>query len=85
MSDANQKLTPLQQNVRAMFAGVVPADVMEASDHNYRCKCEKCMQWWLSVGPEDTGDGWSFGPFTQAEYEAAGGVVPEYVAEVDEE
>ncbi|MCB0106339.1 MAG: hypothetical protein KDE53_10530 [Caldilineaceae bacterium] len=71
-------LTPLQEKVRNMFAGLVATEVIEASDHPYRCKCQKCLQWWLAVGPEDTGLGWSFGPFTEEEFVAAGGVVPEY-------
>lgn len=56
---------------------------MEANRHPYTCRCAICMQWWLAVGPEHTESGWSFGPFTQAEYEAAGGVVPEWVEEQD--
>ena len=51
---------------------------MEASDHNYRCKCEKCLAWWVEIGPEDDGDGWSFGPFSEDEFVGAGGIVPEY-------
>jgi hypothetical protein len=35
-------------------------------------------QWWVTCGAEDTGEGWSFGPFTQEEFIAAGGVVPPY-------
>lgn len=78
---AEQQLTPLQQNVRSMFAELVDLNFMAASDHNYRCKCAKCLQWWLTIGPEDTGHGWSFGPFTESEFVAAGGVVPEYGVE----
>jgi len=51
-------------------------DFMAASNHNYRCRCEKCLQWWVEMGPEDDGDGWSFGPFTLEEYLAAGGEDP---------
>lgn len=71
-------LTPLQQRVQSAFAQLVNSDFMSASNHDYRCKCNKCLQWWLTVGPEDTGSGWSFGPFTEAEYVAGGGVVPAY-------
>jgi len=46
------------------------------SDHPYTCKCDVCLRWWVQVGPEDTGDGWSFGPFTKEEYVEAGGVLP---------
>jgi len=55
------------------------ANTIEASNHNYNCRCASCLQWWVSVGPEDTGSGWSYGPFTEAEYVAAGGVVRPYI------
>lgn len=74
-----RRFTSLQKKVRSVFDGLVASDFMDASDHNYRCKCQKCLQWWVTIGPEDNGDGWSYGPFTEAEYIAAGGVVPEYV------
>jgi len=79
-------MTDLQQLVSEMAykAGIKDA-VMEASNHPRRCKCASCLQWWLACGPEDTGHGWSFGPFTQAEYEAAGGHVPDYEDEPDME
>ena len=35
-----------------------------ASDHNYRCKCDACREWWLTMGPENNGPGdCKFGPF----------------------
>lgn len=70
-------MTELQQLIAEMArkAGVQDV-VMQASSHPYHCKCESCLQWWVACGPEDDGDHWSFGPFTQAEYEAAGGKVP---------
>ena len=75
-------MTELQQLVSDMaYRAGVPDSVMEASNHPYTCKCPQCLQWWVECGPEDTGDGWSFGPFTQSEYEAGGGVVPEYIVE----
>ncbi len=67
--------TALQQRVRNMFADVIDADFMDASNHNARCKCAKCLQWWVQMGPEETSRGLSFGPFTEAEFVAAGGVV----------
>lgn len=55
--------------------GLIP--ILEASSHNYDCRCDICLQWWVSVGPEDTGNNtWGFGPFTEEEFVAAGGVVP---------
>ena len=76
----SEEKTPLQQKIGAIFADLgVTEGFMAASDHAYSCKCDDCLKWWLTVGPEDAGGGWSFGPFTQAEFEAAGGVVPEYI------
>lgn len=73
-------MTPLQQAVAQMAKNAGIDDiVMEASNHNYRCRCDKCLQWWVACGPEDNGEGWSYGPFTEAEFVAAGGKVPPYV------
>lgn len=36
---------------------------MEASWHDYRCICTKCLDWWVHVGP-DGGEYDNFGPFT---------------------
>lgn len=73
-----RKRTPFQKMIRTAFDGLVDSDFMDASDHRFRCKCEKCLQWWVTIGPEDTGAGWSFGPFSEVEFVAAGGIVPEY-------
>lgn len=72
-------MTALQELVATLAndAGIAP-EFMEASYHAYHCKCAICLQWWVRVGPEDTGSGWSFGPFSRGEYVAAGGVVPDY-------
>jgi len=56
----------------------VSNDFVELSDHPYSCRCEKCLQWWVSMGPEDLGHGWGFGPFTEQEFIKAGGVVESY-------
>ena len=46
----------------------IPDRFVEATDHPYDCRCEKCMEWWARMGPEDdTGD--DFGPFTADEIE----------------
>lgn len=72
-------MTNLQQLIAQMaYEAGVHDSVMEGSNHPYTCRCATCLQWWVQCGPEDTGEGWSFGPFTQAEYEEAGGEVPEY-------
>lgn len=78
-------MTPLQQMIAQIAKdAVVLAVVMEASSHSYHCRCEKCLQWWVACGPEDTNKGWSFGPFTEAEFVAAGGTVPPWMPAEDE-
>lgn len=43
----------------------------EASDHPYHCKCDKCKDWWISMGPEENMDGsFSYGPFSKEEIDA---------------
>lgn len=73
----SKALTPLQQRVASMFKDLVSVDFMEASNHSGSCKCQKCLQWWVQMGPEETSYGWSFGPFSKEEFTAAGGVVPD--------
>lgn len=52
-------------------------DVVDASDHPGYCRCDKCLKWWVAVGPEELDNGvWSFGPFTHEEALAAGGRIP---------
>lgn len=41
-------------------------DFVAASDHPYRCRCAKCLAWWLSCGPE-YGEPQTWGPFTASE------------------
>ncbi len=40
---------------------------VEASDHPYTCKCEKCKEWWKKMGPNSGTD--AYGPFTAEEIE----------------
>jgi hypothetical protein len=63
VEDHNYSL--LQQRVReeALRNGV-SLEVMDASDHDFYCRCPKCKEWWRAVGPEDDG---TFGPFTSEE------------------
>ena len=70
-------LTPLQQRTRSAFADVLSESFMDASSHNYRCKCASCLQWWVAMGRDDTGNGWTAGPFSDEEFNSAGGAVPE--------
>jgi Zn finger protein HypA/HybF involved in hydrogenase expression len=42
-------------------------NLLESSDHPYRCRCSKCKRWWKSMGPDpDTNE---YGPFSRAEIE----------------
>lgn len=48
------------------------------SSHRGDCRCAMCLRYWVLVGPEEIDAGeWSFGPFTEEEFLAAGGVIPE--------
>ena len=85
MPDEQQSfsMTGLQQVVRDLAKEHgISADFMDASNHNYRCRCDSCLAWWVGMGAEDTGDGWGFGPFTLDEYLAAGGEDPGPYGEV---
>ena len=62
----------------------VTPEFTEASDHPYGCRCDACLRWWVAVGPADTPQGWSFGPFSAVEYLAAGGVIPLHRGDDDE-
>ena len=79
-------MTELQNLIAELaYKAGVHDSVLEGSNHPYACRCATCLQWWVNCGPEDAGDYWSFGPFTQAEYEAAGGQVPDYLPGEDNE
>lgn len=38
-------------------------DFIDASNHPYSCRCDKCRDWWKAVGPDRA----SYGPFTKEE------------------
>lgn len=40
------------------------------SNHDYRCKCGVCLQWWVEMGP-DGGEPGNYGPFDAEEVIAA--------------
>lgn len=41
-----------------------------ASEHHFRCRCDKCAAWWVLMGP-DGGVPDDFGPFSTEEIQAA--------------
>lgn len=42
-------------------------EILDAgSDHAYKCRCRKCLQWWVLMGP-DGGKAGKYGPFTRDE------------------
>lgn len=47
----------------------IEQDFVDSSEHPYKCRCDKCLSWWATMGPEDPND-MSFGPFNQDEVEA---------------
>jgi len=59
-------LRPFQQWLRELL-NVDPL-FAEASDHPYTCRCNKCLQWWKTVGPDP--DTARYGPFTKEEIDA---------------
>jgi hypothetical protein len=40
-----------------------------ASSHDYRCRCEHCLEWWAAVGPDGEEAG-NYGPFHKDEVNA---------------
>lgn len=50
------------------LAQLVGEDFREATEHSGSCRCEKCLKWWVTIGPDDNGQ---YGPFTEAEVLAA--------------
>ncbi len=62
----------------AKNADIQNVPYLDATSHPVLCKCEKCLQFWVELVPDDTGSGWSFGPFTEEEFKAGGGNVPPY-------
>jgi len=59
----------LQAVVDALVAeGEVSENIVQASDHPYRCRCNFCLAWWAEMGPEEDAYGNpSYGPFSEAE------------------
>jgi hypothetical protein len=58
-------LSEFQKRMRALAeeAGVTD-EFVESSNHPYHCRCDKCRDWWLAMGPEQDKRGQcSFGPF----------------------
>ena len=46
---------------------------VEATEHDYNCRCDICLKWWVQMGPDLDGsreDALHFGPFTEQEIEA---------------
>jgi len=52
-------------------AGIEP-DFIAASDHAYNCRCQKCLDWWASMGPDgdDPDAPYAYGPFSKEEIDA---------------
>jgi hypothetical protein len=68
---ARERRNPAIQTLLDAFVEAVgiEQDFVDSSEHPYHCRCDKCLSWWASMGPEDP-DGPTFGPFSQAEVEA---------------
>ena len=61
------RTTKYQNLIDSLFGNIPNFGVFqEASDHNYNCRCDKCLEWWAQMGP-DGGDPGDYGPFTKDE------------------
>ena len=53
----------------------IPEDEQSVLDggnrHQYTCRCQVCLNWWVLMGPEDPETGEGFGPFTKEQIDAA--------------
>ena len=48
----------------------IKSDFIEASNHPYYCRCDKCRAWWAGMGPDGDPDAdGAYGPFTKEEIE----------------
>jgi hypothetical protein len=46
----------------------IPDEFVQASDHPSLCRCDKCLNWWATMGPDP--DYNSCGPFSLDEVNA---------------
>ena len=44
----------------------ISEDFKQASDHDYNCRCDICLEWWSIAGPDDD-ESAPYGPFTEKE------------------
>jgi hypothetical protein len=59
----------LDKDAIARMLGIPPDEqkALDAgSNHPYRCRCEKCRQWWKLMGADENG---KYGPFAREEIE----------------
>lgn len=63
--DTFKDYTPLANFLQKLAeeAGITQ-EFVDASNHDYYCRCEKCKGWWQRMGPDEEG---SFGPFSREE------------------
>lgn len=77
-SPAMQRFYDMVMEMTRNEIGDEAAEVLAVgSEHKYNCRCATCLRWWVQMGPEWTGEKWSFGPFTEEEFVKAGGKIPE--------
>lgn len=61
-------MATLREQMKVIMDRAGMSELFEASDHPYDCRCDKCLDWWMVVGPDEDG---LYGPFTQEEILAA--------------
>lgn len=71
----------VSRSISNIEVGVIGLDFMEESNHSGSCRCDLCLQWWATLGPDDDG---KYGPFIEAEVSAAK-VTALALQEVDED
>lgn len=66
-----QRTPALQAVIDAMEKEFgITDEFQESSNHPYSCRCDKCLNWWRIMGPDEDDNGDPFyGPFTKEEVE----------------
>lgn len=57
----------IDRDALARALGITPEEqrVLDTgNEHNYRCRCDNCKDYWRLMGPDETG---TYGPFTADE------------------
>lgn len=65
LPDGSKRAPALQELLQKMVDDFeINQAIIDASDHPGHCRCDKCREWWASLGPDEDGN---YGPFSQEE------------------